>query len=109
MVAVRRSAAVAADETGWRVAGYRRWLWVFVGDGVTVYLIASGRGYEQAASILGEGFCGVLERDGWAPYRRFQHAQLVGREPRPACRCPSAPTGANPAAMCRIGTVTPPA
>jgi transposase len=76
VLAVRQSAAVAADETGWRVAGYRRWLWVFVGDdGVTVYLIAAGRGYAQAASILGPDFGGVLERDGWAPYRRFEHAR----------------------------------
>ncbi|MCA1699833.1 MAG: transposase, partial [Actinobacteria bacterium] len=75
VLAVRNSTAVAADETGWRVAGNRQWLWVFVGDGgVTVYLIAPGRGYEQAALILGESFCGVLERDGWAPYRRFEQA-----------------------------------
>jgi len=75
VLAVAQSAAVAADETGWRVAGRRQWLWTFVGDdGVTVYLIAPGRGYEQAASVLGEGFGGVLERDGWAPYRRFQEA-----------------------------------
>jgi transposase len=71
---VRNSLAVAADETGWRVAGRRQWLWVFVGDGVTVYLIADGRGYEQAQIVLGAGFGGVLERDGWAPYRRFEHA-----------------------------------
>ncbi len=74
-VAVRASAAVAADETGWRVAGRRQWLWVFVGDDVTVYLIAPGRGYEQARSVLGADFSGVLERDGWAPYRRFEHAR----------------------------------
>jgi transposase len=76
VLAVRGSAAVAADETGWRVAGRRLWLWVFVGDdGVTVYLIAPGRGYEQAASVLAESFAGVLERDGWAPYRRFSDAR----------------------------------
>ncbi|MCA1680788.1 MAG: IS66 family transposase, partial [Actinobacteria bacterium] len=76
IVAVRDSTVVAADETGWRVAGSRQWLWVFVGDdGVTVYLIAPGRGYEQARSVLGEDFSGVLERDGWAPYRRFEHAR----------------------------------
>jgi len=75
-VAVGQSAAVAADETGWRVGGRRQWLWVFVGDdGLTVYLIAPGRGYEQATSVLGEEFTGVLERDGWAPYRRFEHAR----------------------------------
>jgi transposase len=71
---VRASLAVAADETGWRVCGIRQWLWVFVGDGVTVYLIADGRGYDQASVVLGADFSGVLERDGWAPYRRFEHA-----------------------------------
>ena len=76
VLAVGASRAVAADETGWRVAGRREWLWVFVGDdGVTVYLIAAGRGYEQAQSILGPDYAGVLERDGWAPYRRFTEAQ----------------------------------
>ncbi|CAN5505183.1 IS66 family transposase [soil metagenome] len=76
VLAVAQSTAVAADETGWRVAGWRQWLWVFVGDdGVTVYLIAPGRGYEQARSVIGERFAGALERDGWAPYRRFEHAR----------------------------------
>ena len=69
VLAVRHSPAVAADETGWRVAGRRQWLWVFVGANVTVYTVAAGRGYEQATVVLGEEFDGVLERDGWAPYR----------------------------------------
>jgi transposase len=63
----RSSRAVAPDETGWRINGQKAWLWAFAGDQVTVYLIASGRGYEHAAEILGEDFSGVLERDGWAP------------------------------------------
>lgn len=71
---VRESPAVAADETGWRISGSKAWLWTFVGDQLTVYRIARGRGYEAAAVILGEGFTGVIERDGWAPYRRFEHA-----------------------------------
>ena len=72
---VRCSRAVAPDETGWRVAARKRWLWAFVGDGgVTVYLIG-GRGYEDALKILGEHFAGVLERDGWAPYRSFTKAR----------------------------------
>ena len=40
-----------------------------------MYLIASGRGYEHACEILGEDYSGVLERDGWAPYRRFTNAK----------------------------------
>jgi len=71
---VRASGVVAPDETGWRVDARKAWLWAFVGDGVTVYLIAAGRGYEQASEILGADFAGVLERDGWAPYRRFELA-----------------------------------
>jgi transposase len=72
---VRSSRAVAPDETGWRVNGRKAWLWAFAGDRVTVYLIAGGRGYEHAAKVLGEDFAGVLERDGWAPYRRFTNAK----------------------------------
>lgn len=72
--ALRDSPAVAADETGWRVDGQRGWLWVYVGDKVTVYDIAPGRGYDAASKILGEDFSGTLERDGWAPYRRFTQA-----------------------------------
>jgi transposase len=73
--AVRASPAVAPDETGWRIGGHKAWLWAFAGENVTVYLIAPGRGYEHAAEILGEDFSGVLERDGWAPYRRFTNAK----------------------------------
>jgi transposase len=72
---VRASRAVAPDETGWRINGEKAWLWAFAGDQVTVYLIAFGRGYERAVEILGEDFDGVLERDGWAPYRRFTDAK----------------------------------
>jgi transposase len=72
---VRASRVVAPDETGWRIGGRKAWLWAFAGDQVTVYLIAAGRGYEHAERILGEDYSGVLERDGWAPYRRFTHAK----------------------------------
>lgn len=74
MEAVRHSQTVAPDETGWKVGGELWWLWAFVGDGVTVYRIQPGRGFEVAASVLGREFAGVLERDGWAPYRRFAAA-----------------------------------
>lgn len=65
---------VAPDETGWRVGGQRAWLWAFVSELVTVYRIMPGRGYHDAAEVLGTDFAGVLERDGWAPYRRFVNA-----------------------------------
>jgi transposase len=71
---VKASPVVAPDETGWRVGGRRTWLWAFAGQQVTVYRIAAHRGYDDAAAVLGEGFGGVLERDGWAPYRKFTGA-----------------------------------
>jgi transposase len=75
---VRDSPVVAPDETGWRVNGATAWLWAFVGAAVVVYRIATGegaRGYAQANAVLGPNYAGVLERDGWAPYRRFTHAR----------------------------------
>jgi transposase len=68
---VRNSGVVSPDETGWRVGGRGAWLWAFVGEGVTVYLIAAGRGFAQAAVVLGGDYGGVIVRDGWAPYRKF--------------------------------------
>ena len=74
VTAVRRSAVVAPDETGWKVGGRLWWLWVFVAPDVTVYAIQPGRGYPQAVAILGARYAGVLVRDGWAPYRKLRHA-----------------------------------
>jgi len=50
------------------------WLWVFVTPATTVYAILPGRGFEEAASLLGASFAGILVHDGWAPYRRFTEA-----------------------------------
>jgi transposase len=72
---VRRAPVVAPDETGWRVEAALQWLWVFVTAEVTVYAILAGRGFEQAAAILSAEYAGTLERDGWAPYRRFTQAE----------------------------------
>lgn len=42
----------------------------------TVYLIERGRGFPEAAKILGKLFAGILGCDGWSPYRGFTKAQL---------------------------------
>jgi transposase len=59
------------DETGWKVGGRLQWLHVAVSAQVIVYAILPGRGYEQAAAILGAEYDGFLIHDGWAPYYRF--------------------------------------
>jgi transposase len=71
---VRGSPMVSPDETGWKVAGLLQWLWVFATPDTTVYCIQPGRGFEEAAAVLGADFAGVLVRDGWAPYRQFTNA-----------------------------------
>lgn len=72
--AIRSSPVVSPDETGWKVAGHLRWLWAFVTPQATVYAIFDGRGYDEAALILGPDFAGTRVRDGWAPYRKFTDA-----------------------------------
>ena len=64
------------DETGWKQGGRRVWLWVFTNLRETVYEILPGRGFEQAASVLGKNYAGTLGVDGWAPYRCFKEATL---------------------------------
>lgn len=71
---VRTKLVNQLDETGWRVAAHLEWLWVVVSDQITLYTILPGRGFAQAASILGEDYEGFLNHDGWAPYYRFQNA-----------------------------------
>ena len=64
----------AMDETGWRVGGWPHWAHVAVGEQATVYTIRSGRGYEEAAELVGKRYAGFIVRDGWAPYRKFAEA-----------------------------------
>jgi hypothetical protein len=49
-------------------------MWAFSSSQVTVYSIQPGRGFEQAATVLGVGFERFLVRDGWIVYREFSQA-----------------------------------
>jgi len=70
----RRSLVNAIDETGWNVAAQLRWLWVVVSEQATVCDILPGRGFAQAASLLGADYDGWLTHDGWAVYYKFLKA-----------------------------------
>jgi transposase len=71
---IRGSPVVSPDETSWKVAGQLWWLWAFATAQTVVYAIQAGRGFAEAATVLGADFDGVLVRDGWAPYRQFDQA-----------------------------------
>jgi transposase len=74
VAALRRSPVVYPDESGWREGGLSAWLWAFTNRQETVYSIQRGRGYREAAAVLGDDYAGALVADGWAPYRRFKKA-----------------------------------
>lgn len=71
---IRSAAMVYPDETGWKIGGYPRWLWAMTDQERTVYSIERGRGYAEAAAILGEDYAGIIGSDGWASYQKFEHA-----------------------------------
>jgi transposase len=72
----RASPVVYPDETGWRIGGRTAWAWAFATPATSLFSLVRGRGYVQAAAVLGEDFAGTLGADGWAPYRRFSKASL---------------------------------
>jgi transposase len=66
--AVPQAPHAHADETGWREAGQRRWLWVVVTTVATVFRLAPSRGRGVIQDLLGAGFAGYLVSDRWAAY-----------------------------------------
>jgi transposase len=66
--AVRQADAVHADETGWRQAGQRQWLWVVVASLMTVFTLAASRGSGVIKGLLGADFGGRVTSDRWSAY-----------------------------------------
>jgi len=66
--ALRKSAIVHADETGWRIGTLSAWLWVFTNQETTVYTIRRSRGHEVVLDILGAEFAGILNTDCFLAY-----------------------------------------
>lgn len=65
---VKEQPAVHMDETGWREANEKAWLWVAATSLVTVFLIRCSRGGQVAREMLGETFGGILHSDRWSAY-----------------------------------------
>lgn len=71
---VRCSDVVYPDETGWKIAGWLQWLWVFVVPTATLCVIRPSRGHDVPEGILGADYDGRMIHDGWSPYDFFQKA-----------------------------------
>ena len=65
---VRRQAAVHIDETGWREAREKVWLWTVTTDQVTVFAIRSGRDSGVARELLGEDTTAIVGSDRLKTY-----------------------------------------
>ena len=65
---VRAQGQVNIDETGWREANRRAWLWVAVTAWVTVFLVQASRSGLAAKTLLGAGFAGIAGTDRWSGY-----------------------------------------
>jgi len=65
---VQTQPMVNMDETGWREANRRAWLWVAATTLATVFLIRLSRGGQVAREILGDTFQGIVGSDRWSAY-----------------------------------------
>ena len=72
--AARGSALAHMDETGWKVDAQLRWLWAVVTEQITFCEILPGRGFAEAAEILGAEYAGWLIHDGLQLYYKFLKA-----------------------------------
>jgi len=65
---VKRQPVVHMDETGWREANQKAWLWLATTTLVTVFLIRPSRGGSVAREILDAAFTGIVVSDRWSAY-----------------------------------------
>ena len=65
--AVRQAPVKNADETGWKQAGARRWLWTAATTTVAYFVIHVHRG-ARGLKVLGEAITGIVISDRWWGY-----------------------------------------
>jgi transposase len=65
---VRAEHHANVDETGWKQAGERRWLWVAVTCLCTLFVVAKHRSAAVLQTLLGEAYDGVVSSDRYRAY-----------------------------------------
>ena len=69
-----RAPVVHADETSWRMAKRKAWLWLVATSEVAFFTINKSRGGEVIRGILGTDYKGVVVVDRWSAYTRMKRA-----------------------------------
>jgi transposase len=62
---------VNVDETGWKQAGARRWLWTAVAANCTLFLVTAKRNAAVLPTLLGETFTVLVSSDRYGVYRKI--------------------------------------
>ena len=70
--AVQQAAAKNVDETGWKKAGAKHWLWGAATALVACFVIAPTRGAAGLAALLGKKIKGVVSSDRWSVYGQLK-------------------------------------
>jgi transposase len=70
--AVQQAAAKNVDETGWKRAGSKCWLWGAATAWVACFIIAPTRGAAGLASLLGQKIKGTISSDRWSVYGQLK-------------------------------------
>lgn len=65
---MRQQMVLHIDETGWKVDGDNHWLWVFINDVVTLFVLSKSRGSKVPAALLGDEFEGTIISDFFSAY-----------------------------------------
>jgi transposase len=69
--AVRDAPVKHVDETGWKQAGNKRWLWAAATKLVAVFVVHPWRNRAALEALLGREFTGILCSDRWVVYREW--------------------------------------
>jgi transposase len=70
--AVQEAAAKNVDETGWKQAGAKRWLWGAATALVVCFVITPSRGALGLAALLGNKIKGIISSDRWSVYGQLK-------------------------------------
>jgi transposase len=73
--AVQQAPAKNVDETGWKQAGARRWLWGAATALVVCFVITPSRGAAGLVALLGEKIKGIIASDRWSVYGQLRLGQ----------------------------------
>jgi transposase len=68
LAAVQQAPVKHLDETGWKKAGHKRWLWVAATSNVVVFLIHRLRNAAVVLLLVGRTLQGILCSDRWRAY-----------------------------------------